>query len=107
MTYHNAVKYIKNAANPVRTEGSSVKLNYLCSLLGEPHRRLNYIRMAGSNGKTICSAMLSSVLAKAGYDACTLNMSISDDPRDNIRLNTHPVSIPEFTIFDNGKSINL
>ncbi|MBO5416912.1 MAG: hypothetical protein J6A83_09840 [Clostridia bacterium] len=97
MTYHNAVKYIKNAANPVRTEGSSVKLNYLCSLLGEPHRRLNYIRMAGSNGKTICSAMLSSVLAKAGYDACTLNMSISDDPRDNIRLNTHPVSIPEFT----------
>lgn len=97
MTYHNAVKYVKSAANPVRSEGVSVKLNYLCSLIGEPHKRLNYIRMAGSNGKTICSAMLSSVLVKSGYDICTLNMSPADDLKENIRYNTNPVSIENFT----------
>ncbi len=97
MTYHNAVKFISNAKKSQKNDHCSDRLNYVASLLGDPHKKLNYIRLAGSNGKTICSAMLSSVLSEAGYRVCSLNMSLSDDPKENIRFNTAPISISEFT----------
>ncbi len=97
MTHLNAVKFISNSKKTAKSELLSARLSYLSSLLGDPHKRLNYIRLAGSNGKTICSAMLSSVLSEAGYSVCTLNMSLMSDPMENIRYNTAPISIPEFT----------
>ena len=97
MTHLNAVKFVSNAKKTVKGEYLSERLTYLSSLLGEPHKRLNYLRLAGSNGKTICSAMLSSVITEAGYGVCSLNMSLMSDPKDNIRLGTSPISISEFT----------
>lgn len=97
MTYHNAVKFISNAKKVQKNAPIKDRLRYVAALLGDPHKKLNYIRLAGSNGKTICSAMLSSVLSEAGYSVCTLNISLSEDPKENIRLGTAPLSIPEFT----------
>lgn len=96
MTYHNAQKFINSA--PIHNEEnySFDRINYLASLLGAPHKNINYIRLAGSNGKTICSSLLSSVLVNAGYKVCTLNMSQLSDVTDNIRLNTRPISIDDF-----------
>lgn len=96
MTYHNAVKYISEAPNPKIVNNSYDRLSYLLHLLGNPHKKLNYIRLAGSNGKTICSALLSSVLSKAGYNVCTLTISELDDVKENIRHNTQAISISDF-----------
>ncbi len=95
MTYHNAEKYINSAPEEHAGKYSFVLMEYLCSLLEIPYKRIKYIRVAGSNGKTICSAMLSSVLTRSGYNICTLNMSPLSDIKENIRHNTSPLSVAE------------
>ena len=70
MTYHNAVKYISSAPRETEEKHSHDRLYYLSELMGGLHKRLNYIHLAGSNGKTICSALLSSVLSRSGYSVC-------------------------------------
>lgn len=97
MTYHNAVKYISCAPRETEEKHSHDRLSYLSDLMGAPHKRFNYIHLAGSNGKTICSALLASVLSKSGYNVCSLNMSELSDVKDNIRHNTLPLSLPELT----------
>jgi len=97
MTYHNAVKFVSEAPNSNGGKLSFERLSYASALLGNPHKKLNYIRLAGSNGKTICSALLSSVLCKAGYNVCKLTISTLDEVRENIRHNTQPISMPDFT----------
>ena len=96
MTYHNAQKFVLSApltSNDLHYE----RVKYLSSLLGSPQKSFKYLRLAGSNGKTICSALLSSVLAEAGYKVCTLNMSLFGDARENIRINSEPLSMDYFT----------
>ena len=97
MTYHNAQKFINSAPTYNEENYSFDRISYLSSLLGAPHKNLNYIRLAGSNGKTICSSLLSSVLVEDGYNVCTINMSQLSEVTDNIRLNTAPLSIDDFT----------
>ena len=66
MTYHNAIKFIKNAPNVSPKEDSaSERILALCNALGNPQKRIKYIRLAGSNGKTVCARMLISILGKA------------------------------------------
>ena len=97
MTYHNAVKYIKNALPSSAGEHMSERVEYLCRLIDNPQKKIKYIRLAGTNGKTICSEMLASVLSLSGYNVCTLNMSELDDVRDNIKINCKQLDIPQFT----------
>ena len=98
MTYHNAEKYIIEAREGTdEAHYSFDRIAYVASLLGAPQKRLNYIHLAGSNGKTICSALLSSVLAKSGYNVCTITLSRLSDIKENIRHNATAVSITELT----------
>ena len=63
MTYHNAVKFIKNAPNITPKDSSaSERIAKLCDALGNPQKRIKYIRLAGSNGKTVCARMMISIL---------------------------------------------
>ena len=98
MTYHNAEKYIIEAREGADEKHySHDRIAYVASLLGAPQKKLNYIHLAGSNGKTICSALLSSVLAKSGYNVCTITLSRQSDIKENIRHNATPISIAELT----------
>ena len=97
MTYHNAEKYIIGAREGADERYSHDRIAYVASLLGAPQKKLNYIHLAGSNGKTICSALLSSVLAKSGYNVCTITLSKQFDVKENIRHNASPISIEELT----------
>lgn len=96
MTYHNAVKYIKTA--PLVSESAvpaSERMHLLFDILGNPHRKLKYIRLAGSNGKTLCGAMLSSILKKADISVGYLAMRMRGDVRTNVQINTEPLSVAE------------
>ncbi len=97
MTYHNAVKYVKNAPAAFSGDHSLERARYLLSLLGDPQKRIRYIRLTGTNGKTICGAMISSVLSLSGYSVCELNFSDSIDVRENIKLNGIPLDLDVFT----------
>lgn len=97
MTYNNAVKYVKNAPRSHIGDHSTERFEYLCHLLDYPQRRFKYIRLAGTNGKTICGAMLSSVVSEAGYTVCELNTSDTHEARDHIRVNCEMLEIDVFT----------
>ena len=97
MTYHNAEKYIIEAPEVLEEKYSFDRVAYVASLLGSPQKRLRYIHLAGSNGKTICSALLSAVLTRSGHNVCTVTLSRLSDVKENIRHNAEPISISELT----------
>lgn len=96
MTYHNAIKFIKNSPNVVPKDSSSAqRIKMLCEALGNPQRKIKYIRLAGSNGKTVCARMLISILNSASIVNGCLSMPIYSEIRDNIRINGEPISMDE------------
>ena len=58
MTYHNAIKYVKRAPREHEQDDKFEHIRTLCGELGDPQKRLPFIRLAGSNGKTVCAKMM-------------------------------------------------
>ena len=92
MTYFNAVKYICSS----QSAGNANYLTALLARLGNPQKRIKYVRLAGSNGKTVCAEMLMSVLAKSGYTVGCLRMPLREDPRENVCIGTECLPVDEF-----------
>ena len=66
MTYEDAIAYIHS----VNWRGSRPGLSRIFELLGklgDPHKELRCVHIAGTNGKGSTSAMLDSILREAGY----------------------------------------
>jgi dihydrofolate synthase/folylpolyglutamate synthase len=96
MTYHNAIKFIKNAPNVTpKEESTSERILMLCNALGNPQKKIKYIRLAGSNGKTVCARMIISILNKAQILCGCLSMPIYSEIRENVRIGGEPISMDE------------
>lgn len=95
MTYHNAIKYIKNLPKSAKETVKFERIRLICKHLGDPQNRIKYIRLAGNNGKTLCGGMLTSVLKKADITTGYLAMPAHDDIRANIVIDTKPISMDE------------
>lgn len=96
MTYHNAIKFIKTAPNITpKDDSASDRILALCAALGNPQKKIKYIRLAGSNGKTVCARMLISILNKAQIENGCLSMPIYSDVRDNVRINGNPITMDQ------------
>lgn len=66
MTYEEALKYI-HSVNWVGSKLGLERTRELLGKLGNPHKKLKFIHIAGTNGKGSTAAMLSSILERAGY----------------------------------------
>ena len=93
MVYFNAKKFI--ACADTDTPCTSARLSELTGKLGTPQRRIRYVRLAGSNGKTVCARMIISILNKAEIKNGCLSMPIHSEIRENIRINGEPISMNE------------
>ncbi|MCA0755281.1 bifunctional folylpolyglutamate synthase/dihydrofolate synthase [Paenibacillus sp. N4] len=69
-SYQEAVDWI-NGLIPFGIRPGLDRIEKLMELLGNPHRRLKFIHVAGTNGKGSTCAYLTSVLLRAGYDVGT------------------------------------
>lgn len=69
-SYQEAVDWI-NGLIPFGIRPGLDRIEKLMELLGNPHRRLKFIHVAGTNGKGSTCAYLTSVLMRAGYDVGT------------------------------------
>ncbi len=92
MTYLNAKKYLASAPE----QASESQLSELLLLVGNPQKRIKFLRLAGSNGKTVCGQMLTSVLSKTSHKVGFLRMPVSDEPRENVLINNEPISFTDF-----------
>ncbi|MBH5317163.1 bifunctional folylpolyglutamate synthase/dihydrofolate synthase [Paenibacillus sp. GSMTC-2017] len=69
-TYQSAVDWITGLI-PFGIRPGLDRINELMERLNNPHRRLKFIHVAGTNGKGSTCAYLTSVLVKGGYDVGT------------------------------------
>ena len=99
MTYHNAIKYIKNAPKTREDDARFSHMRLLCERLDDPQKRLSYIRLAGSNGKTLCGGMLTSVLSHTDYTVGYLAMPVREDIRQNILIDACPITMDEIVSY--------
>lgn len=99
MTYHNAIKYIQNAPKSREDDLRFSHMRRLCEHLDEPQKRLSYIRLAGSNGKTLCGGMLTSVLKHTEITSGYLAMPVREDIRQNILIDGCPITMEEIVSY--------
>ena len=67
------------------------QMNCLSAALGNPHRRLKCIHIAGTNGKGSTAHMLASVLQTAGYTVGLYTSPHLQDFRERIKINGQPI----------------
>ena len=99
MTYHNAIKYIKNARKSRPNDPSFSHMRTLCAHLDDPQKRISYLRLAGSNGKTLCGGMLTSVLKHTDLCVGYLAMPVREDIRGNILIDGLPITMEELVAY--------
>lgn len=95
MTYFNATKYIRNSPNEVPEKIAGERLRKLWEYLGNPARKLKYLRLAGSNGKTVCAEMLLSVFKNSEYIAGCFVTPLRSEIRENVKINGTPISFDQ------------
>lgn len=66
MNYEEALNYI-HAVQWAGHKPGLTRTRTLLSALGDPHKQLRFIHVAGTNGKGSTAAMLASCLQAAGY----------------------------------------
>ena len=66
MTYKSAIEYIMSRRKFQKSSGFE-RIERLLSLLGDPHKRLKFIHVVGTNGKGSVSTAISYILKDAGY----------------------------------------
>ncbi len=66
MTYNQAIDYIMSRRKFQKSNGHE-RIERLLELLGDPHKKLKFIHVVGTNGKGSVSTALSYILRNAGY----------------------------------------
>ena len=97
MTYDEALDFI-HSVNWRGTVPGLSRISALLERMGDPHRALKYIHVAGTNGKGSTAAMLASILRAAGY-----RVGLYTSPyilRFNERIQVDGVPIPDAELCD-------
>lgn len=68
----------------------------LFNLAGNPHDKLKFIHLAGSNGKGSCGAMLNAALRQAGFKTGFYSSPHLVNPRERFRIDGKAISEEEF-----------
>ena len=67
MTIDQALDYIHGKFRKGSVPGLH-RIRHILGKLGNPQEKLNFVHIAGTNGKGSTAAMTASILQKAGYD---------------------------------------
>ncbi len=111
MTYYNAQKYILKAPDESSDSQPGTSLRKVWAALGNPQRNIKYLRLAGSNGKTVSSEMIMSVYKKSEITVGVLTTTLRSDLRCNISIKGEPLSFESIsgyveTIYKTVNDIN-
>jgi dihydrofolate synthase/folylpolyglutamate synthase len=69
----------------------------LLAALGEPHKRLPYVLIAGTNGKGSTAALVHSMLVAAGYRSGLYTSPHLESVRERVRIDGRAVAAGEFS----------
>ncbi len=91
MTYTEALQYISSLARFGSKPGLA-RIQKLMALLGNPQQQLAFVHVAGTNGKGSTTAMIASVLRKAGYKTGLYISPYVIDFRERIQVDGQMIS---------------
>ncbi len=94
MTYEEALTYIHSRPRGLPKPGLE-RIEELLGLMGEPHKKLKYVHVAGTNGKGSCCAMLSSILRAAGYKTGLYTSPYIHRFNERMQINGEPIADAE------------
>jgi len=92
MNYEESLDYILGTPNPGGVYERNV-IQSLLSKLGDPHKGVKYVHIAGTNGKGTTSAFVAAVLREAGYRTGLYTSPFIQ--RFNERIQVNGVQIPD------------
>lgn len=95
MNYKEAVNYIDNELNSGCNPGLK-RIYRLLDLIGNPQRVIKIVHIAGTNGKGSVSAMVTAIVAKAGYKVGTYNSPHLVSIRERFLINNKAISENNF-----------
>ena len=104
MNYEAALAYIDTFINSEKSPDFSrqarfynlERISHLLARLGDPHRRLKVIHVAGSKGKGSTAALIASILIHAGYKTGLFTQPHLITARERCRINSQLISEAEF-----------
>jgi dihydrofolate synthase / folylpolyglutamate synthase len=97
MTYDEAIAYWYGRVDferrsPKPGDMKLDRMRAVLRLLGDPHKRLRIVHVAGSKGKGSTSAILASVLGAAGYRVGLFTSPHLNDVRERVQVDGIPIS---------------
>ena len=95
MQYNQALDYLNSLQMHTIKLGLTA-MRSLLAKLGNPDRKLKIIHVAGTNGKGSVCAMLSAILAEAGYRVGVYTSPHLFSVRERFRIDNHYISEAEF-----------
>lgn len=95
MNYNQAVAFIEAPGATLSRLGLS-RMSQLLGLLGDPHKKLKYVHIAGTNGKGSCAAMTASVLKEAGFRTGLYTSPHLRRYNERIKVNGEDISDEDF-----------
>ncbi len=91
MTYNSAIEYILSRRKFQKSNGHE-RIERLLELLGNPHRELKFIHVAGTNGKGSVSTSMSYILKDAGYKTGLFTSPYIVEFGERIQINNSYIS---------------
>ena len=95
MNYAEAIQYIENRSSH-KTKAGLERMREFLIRLGNPHKNLKFIHIAGTNGKGSTCAMLSSILISSGYKVGIYTSPHLDKYNERITINNTTISDKDF-----------
>ena len=98
MNYQETINWMFNQLPMYQLQGASAykkdltNVHLLVNHLGNPHKKLKSIHVAGTNGKGSTSHMLASILQEAGYKVGLYTSPHLKDYRERIKINGKEIS---------------
>lgn len=90
MNYEEAINYIKETAKFGSKYGLE-RTEKLLEFLGNPHKKVKTIHVAGTNGKGSTTAMLTSILMENGYNVGTYTSPYIEEFEERIQINRNNI----------------
>ncbi len=105
MNYEEALEYIHGTLKFGVKLGLK-NITVLLDLMGNPHKNLNFVHIAGTNGKGSTAAFISSILKEAGYRVGTFTSPYLERFTERIKVDDSEISesdVARITEFVRGK----